>query len=104
MLRRVHHARASSFGIGKRRSARLTLSVRGRLTSERGTQMVEIVDLSETGARLILSARHDLSEAGLEWLDFAARGRVVWQDKRLCGLQFDEVVPLEWVARTRSPA
>ena len=104
MLRGVHPARPDPAGIGKRRSARLRLSVRGRLTSARGTQMVELVDLSETGARLVLSARHELAEARLEWLEFEARGRVVWQDERLCGLRFDEAVPLEWVARTRKPA
>ena len=96
--------RSTAIGVGQRHSARLSLSVRGRLSNERGTQMVELVDLSETGARLALAAALPLAEARLEWLDFAAPGRVVWQDKRLCGLQFDKPVPLEWVARTRSPA
>jgi hypothetical protein len=100
----VPGTRASSIGIGKRHSARLGLSVRGRLTSEPGIQMVELTDLSETGARLVLSASHEVSEARLEWLEFEARGRVIWQDKRRCGLQFDEPLPLEWVLRTRSPA
>jgi hypothetical protein len=92
---------ASTIGIGKRRSARLSLSVRGRLSNERGTQMVELVDLSETGARLVLSASLPVAEAQLEWLGFEARGRVVWQERRMCGLQFDAPVPLEWVTRTR---
>jgi len=100
----VHHARASSIGIGKRRSARLTLKVRGRLSSECGTQIVEFADLSEAGAKLVLAASHDVSEARLEWLDYEVRGRVVWQDKRLCGLQFAEPLPVEWVVRTRSSA
>ena len=100
----MHPARTAPIGIGQRRSSRLTLSVRGRLSSERGTQIVELVDLSETGARLVLAARHELAEARLEWLEFEARGRIVWQDERLCGLQFDEAVPLEWVAKTRKPA
>ena len=94
---------ASSIGIGKRNSARLSLSVRGRLISERGVQIVELLDLSETGARLALSASRELAEARLEWLEFVARGRVIWQDRRLCGLQFDEVVPLAWVTRTHLP-
>ena len=62
----MHPAPPDPAGIGKRRSARLRLRVRGRLTSERGTQMVELVDLSDTGARLVLSARHPLAEARVE--------------------------------------
>jgi hypothetical protein len=93
---------ALSLGIGKRRSARLSLSVRGMLSNELGTQIVELTDLSQTGARLVLTASHALSEGRLEWLGFAAAGRVVWQDKRLCGLQFDTELPLEWVAATRA--
>jgi hypothetical protein len=101
---RVHHAHASSIGVGKRRSARLTLKVRGRLSSECGTQIVELVDLSEAGAKLVLAASHDVSEARLEWLDYDVCGRVVWQDKRSCGVMFDELLPVEWVVRTRSAA
>jgi hypothetical protein len=91
----------SEIGIGKRRSARLSLSVRGRLSNERGTQMVELVDLSETGARLVLSASQPVAEAQLQWLSYEAQGRVVWQERRLCGLQFDAPLPLAWVSRTR---
>ena len=91
----------SSIGIGKRRSARLSLSVRGRLSNERGTQVVELLDLSETGARLELSASHAVAEVHLQWLSFEAGGRVIWQDRRLCGLQFDAPLPVEWVTRTR---
>ena len=63
-----------------------------------------LVDLSEAGAKLALAASHDVSEARLEWLDYEMRGRVVWQDKRLCGLLFAEPLPVEWVVRTRSSA
>ena len=95
-------ASPSSAGIGKRESSRLKLNIRGRLTSARGTQLVELVDLSQTGARLELSATLGLTEALVEWLDFEARGFVIWQDRRLCGLRFEEPIPSAWVTATRS--
>lgn len=91
----------STIGIGQRQASRLKLSVRGRLTSDRGTQLVELLDLSQSGARLALSASHRLAGVRLEWLEFAAPAQVVWQDRRLCGVRFDEALPLEWVSRTR---
>ena len=93
---------ASSVGIGKRESSRLKLNIRGRLTSARGTQMVELLDLSQTGVRLALSASLSFTEAQLEWLNFEARTTVIWQENRLCGLLFEEALPLAWVAATRS--
>ena len=95
---------AFSIGIGKRRSARLSLSVRGMLSSELGIQFVELIDLSQTGARLALSSSRSFSAGRLEWLGFAANGQVVWHAKRSCGLEFDEAVPVEWVTATRAKA
>lgn len=89
-------------GVGKRDSPRLKLNIRGRLSSARGTQIVELLDLSQTGVRLALSASANLNEADLEWLDFKARGVVVWQDRRLCGLRFEGDIPLAWVITTRA--
>ena len=102
MTAAVQWSGASSRGTGKRQSTRLRLNVRARLTSARGTQLATMVDLSQTGARLELSASYALSEARLEWLDLAAEVRVAWQDNRLCGVEFDEPLPFEWVARTRT--
>jgi len=102
MTAAVQWSGATSRGIGKRQSTRLRLSVRARLTSARGTQLATMIDLSQTGARLELSATHALADGRLEWLDFATQVRVAWQDKRLCGVEFEEPLPLEWVTRTRS--
>ena len=104
MTAAVQWSGASSRGIGKRQSTRLRLNVRARLTSARGTQLATMVDLSQTGARLELSATHPLAEARLEWLDFATQVRVAWQDNRLCGVEFAEPLPLDWVTRTRNSA
>ena len=89
MTAAVQWSGASSRGTGKRQSTRLRLNVRARLTSARGTQLATMVDLSQTGARL-------------EWLDLAAEVRVAWQDNRLCGVEFEEPLPLDWVTRTRT--
>ena len=104
MTAAVQWSGASSRGTGKRQSTRLRLNVRARLTSARGTQLATMVDLSQTGARLELSATHPLAEARLEWLDFATQVRVAWQDNRLCGVEFAEPLPLDWVTRTRNSA
>ena len=95
-------ASPSSAGIGKRESSRIKLNIRGRLTSARGTQMVELLDLSQTGVRLALSASLGLTEAQVEWLDFEARASVIWQDRRLCGLRFEGQLPSAWVTTMRS--
>jgi hypothetical protein len=88
-------------GVGKREASRLRLNIRGRVTSERGTQIVELLDLSETGVRLELSASYRLTEVQLDWLNFQARAIVIWQDRRLCGMRFEEPLALEWVTSTR---
>lgn len=86
---------------GRRQFARLELGIAGRFTTLAGEQPVRIVDLSQNGARLILSAPDEAGEGVLIWLDFETFGELAWQEGDTIGIVFDKLLTPGCLAQTR---
>ena len=88
----------------RRGYSRLRLGIAARLETIAGTQSVRLIDLSQNGARLILSQPGDIRDAVLTWLGFEAFGSVIWREDDQVGMHFAELVPIEQLLETRQRA
>ena len=88
----------------RRGYSRLRLGIAARLETIAGTQSVRLIDLSQNGARLILSQPGEIRDAVLTWLKFEAFGSVIWREGDQVGMHFDELVPIEQLLETRQRA
>ena len=88
----------------RRGYSRLRLGIAARLETIAGKQSVRLIDLSQTGARLILSQPGDARDAVLTWLGFEAFGSVIWREGDQVGMHFDDLVPTEQLLETRRRA
>jgi hypothetical protein len=66
-----------------------------------GTWDVQLVDLSQTGARLDIASRPKVRTAVLTWLGAEVMGEVVWRDDHYLGMVFDEEISIEAIVETR---
>ena len=80
---------------------RLQLGIGARLDTIQGRQKVRLLDLSQSGAHLVLSRPEQVREGVLTWLRFDNYGALVWQDGEHLGLRFDRLVPLRHLVETR---
>lgn len=78
-----------------RRSERTLVLIRARARSASLDLPVDIVDVSESGARLY--AAKSLAAEGdaltLKWGNREQRGRIVWREGNRYGVKFDEPLP-----------
>lgn len=88
----------------RRSHARLRLGIPARLISLDGQQWVTLIDLSQSGARLVLKGTGKVSGGLLRWLDFEAFGDPAWQAGNELALQFDEPLCPRWLIETRQRA
>lgn len=88
----------------RRAHSRLRLGIAARLQTLAGVQAVRLIDLSQSGAQLILSEPADIRQAVLTWLNFEAFGSIVWREDDHIGMHFDEVLPFEHLIETRQRA
>ena len=88
----------------RRGYSRLRLGIAARLETIAGKQSVRLIDLSQTGARLILSQPGDARDAVLTWLGFEAFGSGIWREDDQVGIHFDDLVPIEQLLETRRRA
>jgi len=88
----------------RRAFARLRLGIAARLETLEGRQNVRLIDLSQGGARVILSKPGEIRQGVLTWLHFEAFGTVTWREDDHIGLQFDEPLPLAVLVETRQRA
>ena len=88
----------------RRQHARLRLGMPARLETLDGNQPVRLIDLSQSGAQVVLEQRRELRRAVLCWLDFEAFGFVAWRDEDHVGIEFEELVPMEQLFETRQRA
>jgi hypothetical protein len=95
---------ATSIESHRRGSSRLRLGIPARLETFDGPQHVRLLDLSQSGAQVLISPQLPFKSAVLGWLAFEAFGDVVWQTADHAGLQFDEPVPMDWIIETRQQA
>jgi len=71
----------------RRLHLRLQLGISAQLETLDGRQRVDLIDLSQGGAHVILGKESDCHEAVLTWLHFETFGTVVWHDGRDIGRQ-----------------
>lgn len=88
----------------RRAHSRLRLGIPARLLSLEGQQAVTLVDLSQSGARIVLGAPGRVSGGLLRWLDYEAFGDPVWQVGEELALHFDEPIDPAWLIETRHRA
>ena len=88
---------------------RLPLGVLGYLETLEGRKRVEIVDLSQGGAHVLLlehddRAASDISDCFLKWLQFDAFGTVSWKDGPRLGLAFEDALRPGIIKETKKQA
>jgi hypothetical protein len=78
-----------------RRSERTLVLIRARLRTGSMDLPVDIVDVSESGARLYAatSLTADGDALTLMWGNREQRGRIVWRDGNRYGIKFDDPLP-----------
>ncbi|MEZ5682156.1 MAG: PilZ domain-containing protein [Erythrobacter sp.] len=74
---------------------RLPLGVLGYLETLEGRKRVEVVDLSQGGAHIVLlevdeKQTIDIEDCFLTWLDFEGFGKVTWRKGQHFGIAFEE--------------
>jgi hypothetical protein len=89
----------------RRAYSRLRLGIPARLLTLEGQKAVTLVDLSQSGARILLDGPSRVNGGGmLRWLGYEAFGDVAWQFGEDLALQFDQSVDLSWLVETRQRA
>jgi hypothetical protein len=88
----------------RRAHSRLRLGIPARLLSLDGQQWVTLVDLSQSGARVVLAGPATVSGGLLRWLGFEAFGDPAWQLGDELALRFDEPIDPAWLLETRQRA
>lgn len=88
----------------RRAHARLRVGIAAQLETLDGQQDVRLIDLSQSGAQVILSEAAELRRGVLCWLGLEAFGFVVWREGDHVGLEFDELLPMEKLLETRDRA
>lgn len=92
-------------GLDPRRAyARLPLGLGAYLDTLDGRQAVQLIDLSQGGAHVILGRPGPVREGVLSWLRFDTFGVVAWQHGEHVGLAFDRLIPIAVLMETRQRA
>ena len=88
--------------IGRRGRNRLRARLPARIVTLNGTRNTVLLDLSQTGARIKATAEMAQGQqAILSWSGYEAFGTLVWVDRGLCGIAFDETLGPEALFATR---
>jgi hypothetical protein len=85
----------------RRGKARLRTGIPAALTSMEGRQEISLVDLSESGAGLIVKDGWRINGGVLKWMDYEVYGTVVRRGEQDIGLRFEEPIDHDWVLETR---
>lgn len=94
--------RPSARDIAPRNHPRLRVRIPARLISLDGFLPATILDLSHKGARLRTFRPVSFREAAVQWLDYEAFGRVAWQRQDICGITFEDQLPVRCLMDTRN--
>ena len=95
---------ATSSQAHRRAYSRLRVGIAAHLETLDGQQDVRLLDLSQSGAKVILSETASVRRGVLCWLGFEAFGEVVWREGNQAGLEFEGVLPAESLLETRNRA
>lgn len=85
----------------RRGKARLRTGIPAALTSMEGRQEISLVDLSESGAGLVVRDGWRINGGVLKWMDYEVYGTVVRRGETDIGLKFEEPIDQDWVLDTR---
>lgn len=88
----------------RRSHPRLRLGIAARLETVHGTLDVDLIDLSQSGAKIDLAHIPRAREAVLYWLTFEAMGDIVWQEGELLGMTFEAPLSSQTIVATRNLA
>ena len=88
----------------RRAYSRLRLGISAHLETLDGRQRVRLMDLSQGGARVILSRPGTIRQAVLTWLNFETFGTIMWHEDQHIGFKFDKLLPLGVLVETRQRA
>lgn len=88
----------------RRRHVRLRLGIPARFLTLDERLEVRLVNLSQSGARIVLPKPDTIREGVLEWLEFDTFAVAVWQEGEEVGLEFDRALPLQWLRATHTAA
>lgn len=88
---------------------RLPLGVLGHLETLEGRKRVEIVDLSQGGAHIVVlevdaKQDFDIEDCLLTWLRFEGFGRVSWRKGQHLGIAFEEPLRPSVIKETKAQA
>lgn len=85
----------------RRGKARLRAGIPAALTTMDGRQEISLVDLSESGAGLVVKDGWRINGGVLRWMDYEVYGTVVRRGETDIGLKFEEPIDHDWVLDTR---
>jgi hypothetical protein len=85
----------------RRGKARLRTGIPAALVTMDGRQEISLVDLSESGAGLVVKDGWRINGGVLKWMDYEVYGSVVRRGDKDIGLQFEEPIEHDWVLNTR---
>ena len=85
----------------RRSKARLRTGIPAALTTMDGRQEISLVDLSESGAGLVVRDAWRINGGVLKWMDYEVYGTVVRRGDKDIGLRFEEPIDPDWVLETR---
>jgi len=88
----------------RRAYLRLPLGIGAFFDTLDGRKHVRLIDLSQSGAQLILSDPEPIDRGVLSWLGFDTYAEVAWRDDEHIGLTFDRLLPLPVLVETRKRA
>ena len=88
----------------RRAHLRLSLGIGALFDTLDGRQHVRLIDLSQSGAQIILNGPKPVDKGVLTWLQFDTYAEVAWQERDQIGLTFDRLLPLPVMVETRTRA
>jgi hypothetical protein len=86
----------------RRGKARLRTGIPAALVTMDGRQDITLVDLSETGAGILVADPGHIAGGVLQWMGYEVYGAVVRRVGEDVGLQFDAPIDPAWVLETRA--
>ena len=86
----------------RRGKARLRTGIPAALVTMDGRQGITLVDLSETGAGILVADPGHIAGGVLQWMGYEVYGAVVRRLGEDVGLQFDTPIDPAWVLETRA--
>ena len=85
----------------RRADARLRLGIEAEFVTVHGQYRDTLMNLSETGARVLFVSSEKVSDGVLKWMGFEAFCSTVWRADGNLGLCFEKPIDPAWLLETR---